>query len=127
MYILQRVVVKQVLTETSKQDLYERFRERKLQLQKEIDQLTFQFKQTERIKKSSSLLLSQFNKEKENRLEKIQVLDFQIEQLDKLTIGSELVEKEVEGLIEVHVGDEWNKVQQTKTIVLKDGIVIDIR
>ncbi|WP_110112856.1 YlqD family protein [Bacillus sp. CGMCC 1.16541] len=127
MHILQRVIVKQVLTEKSKQELYERFIERKTQLEKEITQLMFQMKQTEKAHHSSSLLRAQFEKEKENRLEKIRVLDFQIEQLGKLTLGSELVEKEVEGLIEVNVGDDWSQLQQAKTIVLKDGIVIDIR
>lgn len=128
MRLLQKVIVKQILTEKSKEDLYRRFQQQKEQLQKEIEQLRFQMKKIEKNKKwSSSLLEGRFEKEQESRLEKIRILDFQIDQLGMLPIGSELMEKELEGVVEVTVGDRWEDVSQTKTILIKDGIIVNIR
>ena len=46
--IIQKVVVKQVLTEASKQDLENRFINRKQALEKEMEQLKFQLKHMEK-------------------------------------------------------------------------------
>lgn len=128
MRLLQKVIVKQILTEKSKEDLYIRFQQQKEQLQKEIEQLRFQMKKIEKNKKwSSPLLEGRFEKEQESRLEKIRILDFQMDQLDMLPIGSELMEKEMEGIVEVALGDRWEDVNQTKTILIKDGIIVNIR
>ncbi|TYR82697.1 hypothetical protein FZC66_03640 [Priestia megaterium] len=128
MQIIQKVVVKQIVTEASKQTLYTRFLNRKQDLQKEIEQLRFQMKQMEKTKKAqTSLLYTQFEKERSSRLEKIEVIDFQIEQLNKLALGSELVESEMDALIEVRVGDNWHQLKKKKEIVIKDGIVVEIR
>jgi hypothetical protein len=128
MRLLQKVVVKQVLTEKSKEALFNRFQEQKEQLHKEIEQLRFQMKKIEKNKKwSSSLLESRFEKEQENRLEKIRILDFQMDQLNKLPMGSELVEKEMEGIVDIKIGDSWEDVSRIKTIIIKDGMIVDIR
>ncbi|MFC3882598.1 YlqD family protein [Bacillus songklensis] len=128
MRLLQKVIVKQILTEKSKDALFNRFQEQKEQLHKEIDQLRFQMKKIEKNKKwSSSLLESRFEKEQESRLEKIRILDFQMDQLQKLPVGSELVEKEMEGVADVKVGDRWEDVNAAKTIIVKDGIIVEIR
>ncbi|MEW4283755.1 YlqD family protein [Priestia koreensis] len=128
MEIIQKVTVKQILTDTSKQKLLDRFNERKSFLQQELQQLSFQLKRLEKNQKSHSVLLEQqFEKERAARIEKIKILDFQIEQLHTLPIGSELMEKEIEGLVPVHVGDVWESVQQEKSIIVKDGIIVEIR
>jgi hypothetical protein len=128
MRLLQKVIVKQVLTEKSKEDLAIRFEQQKEQLQKEIEQLRFQMKKIEKTKKwSSSLLEARFEKEQESRVEKIRILDFQLDQLALLPAGSELLEKEMEGVVEVGVGDRWEDVSQAKTILIKDGIIVNIR
>lgn len=128
MQIIQKVVVKQVVTESSKVLLHNRFSQRKVELQKELEQLKFQLKQIEKTKKTqSSLLHTQFEKERSSRLEKIDVIDFQIEQLERLALGSELVESEMDSLLEVKIGDNWNDIKQKKEIVIKDGIVVEIR
>ena len=99
MNIIQKVVVKQVLTEASKQDLENRFINRK----------------------------QAFEKEKSARLEKIEVLNFQLTQLEKLPLGSELVETELDALVEVKIGDDWEKIKESKTIIIKDSKVVEIR
>ncbi|WP_427126142.1 YlqD family protein [Priestia megaterium] len=127
MNIIQKVVVKQVLTEASKQDLENRFINRRQALEKEMEQLKFQLKHMEKANKGSSLLHSQFEKEKSARLEKIEVLNFQLTQLEKLPLGSELVETELDALVEVKIGDDWEKIKESKTIIIKDSKVVEIR
>jgi len=128
MHIIQTVEVKQVLTENSKSMLLARFNARKNMLQQECDQLRFELKRLEKTKQHSPILLKQyFEKEINSRLEKIKLLDFQIEQLNILPLGSELREKEVQALIEVKIGDHWDNVASPKEIVIEDGIVKEIR
>lgn len=55
MQIIQKVVVKQVVTESSKALLHNRFSQRKVELQKELEQLKFQLKQIEKTKKLNHL------------------------------------------------------------------------
>ena len=126
--VIQTVVVKQVLTETSKDRLLAKYETKKHQLQKESDQLKFELKKQERMKKfSSEALQKQFDKEIRIRNEKMKLLDFHIEQLHILPIGSELKESEHQALVVVNVGDRWDDFMHEKTIVVKDGIVVEIR
>ncbi|MGM7720349.1 YlqD family protein [uncultured Metabacillus sp.] len=124
MNILHRVIVKQILTETSKKSLIEQFNNKKQLLEQECDQLYFEYKKVERTSKQ---LASQFLKEIDKRREKIKLVEFQLQQANTLPIGSELKEKEVEAIIEVNIGDNWNELMKEKTIVIKDGIVDQIR
>ncbi|MFO1445883.1 YlqD family protein [Bacillus sp. Bva_UNVM-123] len=128
MKILQTVVVKQVLTEHSKQELLSTYISRKQQLEKECGELHFEMKKLEKTKKFQPVSLRKhFEKEIQIRQEKTKLLDFQIEQLHILPLGSELKEKEVKAIIDVKQGDRWEDIQSGKTIIIKDGIVEEIR
>ncbi|UII57391.1 YlqD family protein [Cytobacillus spongiae] len=128
MKILQTVVVKQVLTEKSKQKLLDEYHAKKLQIQKECDQLRFEMKKLEKANRfQSNSLKNHFEKEVDMRQEKLKLLEFQIEQLHILELGSELKEKEVQAIIDVNEGDRWDELLNHKTIVIKDGIVDEIR
>ncbi len=128
MRILQTVSVKQILTETSKNNLLEKFKHNKQQLKKECDQLLFEMRKMERTRKMvSGSLKSQFDKEIDIRKEKVKLIEFQMEQLEILPLGSELHDQEVQAIIDVQVGDNWNEINNGKTIVVKDGIVTEIR
>lgn len=128
MNVLQNVIVKQVLTERSKNQLLEKYHENKVQLEKECDQLRFELKKMEKTKKfQSANLKNHFEKEIHTRQEKLKLLEFQIEQLHMLPIGSELKEKEIQGIVEVNVGDKWEDIITNRTIIIKDGVVAEIR
>lgn len=128
MKILQSVVVKQVLTEKSKTELLDKYISKKLQLQKECDQLRFEMKKMEKTKKIQSVSLKHhYEKEIDMRKEKIRLLDFQVEQLHILPLGSELKEKEINSIVEINIGDRWEDIQNSRSIIIKDGIVEDIR
>lgn len=101
----------------------QQFIEQKRQLQRECDQLYFQLKKV----KANQLLTSQYRKEIERRKEKIKTTEFQIEQLHILPLGSELKEKELNGIVDIKIGDNWEELMREKTIVIKDGIVLEIR
>ncbi|HZH63097.1 MAG TPA: YlqD family protein, partial [Metabacillus sp.] len=68
-----------------------------------------------------------FLKEIEKRREKIKLVEFQLEQVHTLPIGSEIKEKEVDAIVDISVGDNWDELMKEKTIVIKDGIVDQIR
>ncbi|CAM3700477.1 YlqD family protein [Mesobacillus zeae] len=128
MKVLQTIVVKQVLTDFSKQKLLDQYQERKLQLQKECDQLKFEMKRLEKSKKfPPESLKRHFDNEIRIHMEKIKLLDFQIEQLHILPLGSELRETELQAVVEVSEGDDWEEFLTGKTIVVKDGVVAEIR
>jgi hypothetical protein len=128
MQLIKTVVVKQILTENSRQKLFVQYNTRRLQLQKECDQLQFELKRLEKTKTfSPGALKKHFEKEIQMRHEKEKLLEFQIEQLHMLPIGSELKEKEVQALVEVKVGDVWDERIGQATILIKDGVVEDIR
>lgn len=128
MRILQTVVVKQILTEKSKEKLLSQYFSRKMQYLKECDQLQFELKRLEKTKKFEvNGLKKHFEKEMHMRKEKINLLEFQIEQLHMLPLGSELKDKEVQALVEVNVGDRWEDSTTGATIIVKDGIISEIR
>lgn len=128
MKIIQKVTVKQVLTEQSKQKLLHFYLEQRQQLQKESDQLHFEQKKMERKHKyNQDSVNDYFGREIELRQEKLKLIEFQVEQLETLPLGSEIREQELEALLDVAVGDTWNDSIFAKTIVVKDDVVIEIR
>jgi len=128
MKIIQRVQVFQVLTENSKNALKEQFLSRKRQLEKECGQLQFEMKKMEKTKKFAvSEVRFYFEREIKSREEKIKWLEYQLEQLEQLPIGSEIKDGELEAVSEIGVGDSWDKIVNGKSIVIKDGIIVEIR
>jgi hypothetical protein len=128
MKIIQTVTVKQILTEKSRAKLSAKYNKQKQQLQKECDQLLFEMKKLERTKKfSAANIKAQFDKEIDLRKEKIKLVDFQIEQLGMLPYGSELKDQDVQALVDIQVGDNWEEIIKGKTVVVKDGIISEIR
>ncbi|MED1202098.1 YlqD family protein [Heyndrickxia acidicola] len=128
MKILQSVAVKQILTEKSKGKLLASYENNRLSLQKECEQLRFECKKMEHTKKFSSPSLKiHFEKEINTRQEKIKLLDFQIEQLNILPLGSELKEQEIQALVDVKVGDHWEEIKNKREIIITDGVITELR
>lgn len=126
--IIQRVIVKQLLTEKSREQLAQKFSSQIKQLKHECEQLKFEQLKFEKAKSKKTTMSQQhFSRELEKRQEKIKVLDFQNEQLHMLPLGSEIKETEVQALIEVTVGDKWLGDTKERSIIIKDGVVVDIQ
>lgn len=128
MKLVTNVSVVQVLTEASKEKLKMTFSSRIQQLEKEIGQLQFEKKRLEKKRKYPEYRLQQyFDREINNRKEKIELLEFQLEQLEILPPGSEIKEQDMQAIVDVQVGDHWENVLNGVTIVIKDGIITEIR
>lgn len=127
MKILQSVTVKQILTEEAKENLGDKYKQKLQQLDKEINQLGFEEKkQLKNQPFFSEKIKEHFNIEWKKRKEKQNTLEFQLKQLYLLPIGSEITEQEVMSIKEIKIGDVWNN-NVDQTIIVKDGIIIDIR
>lgn len=131
MKVIKKVVVKQVLTENRKQTMMEEFLKQKKQVEKEIKQLEFQLHKKLKASKNNyeyqNALKSSFNKEIKERNDKVKIIDFQIGQLDELVIGTEIKEQTIDTLHEINVGDDWNLFMEGTEIIIKDGIISEIR
>src|SRR5690625_2198669 len=127
MKVIQKVLIKQVITKESKQKLSESFKNRRIQLEQECQQLLFEQKKIQaKSTFSKEEIRRRFKREIDRRKKKIQQLQFKLELLEILDIGSEIVEREVDALFEVEVGMNWAELQDKKSIVIKDGIIIRI-
>src|SRR5690625_7546795 len=95
MKVIQKVLIKQVITKESKQKLSESFKNRRIQLEQECQQLLFEQKKIQaKSTFSKEEIRRRFKREIDRRKKKIQQLQFKLEQLEILDIGSEIVERE---------------------------------
>jgi|SRR5690625_499293 len=127
MKIIKKVIVKQILTPTSKQRLTANFQKEKVQLEQECQQLNFEkHKLMQRTHLSKESIEKKFAMEIKKREEKMALIDFKLSQLERLNYGAEIVETEVDALVEVELGMNWYEQMQQQAIIIKDGIVIKI-
>jgi hypothetical protein len=125
--IIKKVQVKQIVTEKSKKALHHRFAREKMRLEQECQQLLFEKKKLQhKFGGAKQEVARRFLDEIRKRKEKIATIDFQMEQLEMIELGSEIVEREVEALVEVQEGTHWDELMKEQSIVIKDGVVIRI-
>ncbi|MGD8190174.1 YlqD family protein [Brevibacillus ginsengisoli] len=126
------VQVKIVLTENSRQLLLAEYHRQIKQLSNELDQWEFQGRKllSEAQKKtgdSYKYMVERISREERIRKEKLEILQFQIKQVENLPEGSEIFHTTVESSTQVQIGDSWEDIMDGTEIILKDGVVIDIR
>lgn len=127
MRIMRKALIKQIVTEKSKSKLKSKFNQSQMRLEQECQQLLFEQRKLQNKTGVSKQEISQrFQQEINKRKEKMRLIDFKMEQLNTLEIGSEMIEKEVETLVEVEVGMHWDGMVNEKAIVIKDDVVIRI-
>lgn len=125
MQLIKKVTVKQVLTKESKAKLHDEFKMNKLQLERECEQLLFeQRKLIHQQSNSKHEITRRFQQAIEDRKDKINLIEFKIEQLALLDLGSEVIEREVDAIVEVSLGSKWSEINGPTSIVIKDDIVI---
>ncbi|MCT2534499.1 YlqD family protein [Aquibacillus koreensis] len=128
MKIIKKIPVKQVLTEKSKERLKRNFQNNKKQLEQECQQLLFEQKKLQNKQGvSKDEVYKRFQSEIQKRKDKMKSIDFHLEQLNILPLGSEITEDEVEALVEVAEGTNWDEIKRDKEIIVQDGIVIQIK
>lgn len=128
MKLIQKVVIMQVLTEQSKSELIHYYTKQKRLLETEMEQLLFEEKKvTHKNRYQPERVSDYFEHELNLRQEQIKLVDFQMEQLNVLPLGSEIRERELETIVDVMVGDKWDENTLNKTIVVTDGVITEIR
>lgn len=127
MQLIKKVIVKQVLTEKSKTKLYNTLQQDKRQLERECEQLAFEQRKLSRKHNAAKHdIIKRFNGEIEQRKDQINLLDFKLEQLSLLDLGSEVIEKEIDAIVNVDIGDKWSELNGPASIIVKDDVVIRI-
>ncbi len=127
MKIVKKILIKQIITEKSKEKIRTNFHEQKMRLEQECQQLLFEKRKLQNKPGISKQEIDyRFQDEINKRKEGIQLIDFKEEQLELLDIGSEIIEGEVESLVEVRVGEDWEKVMSAQAIVIQDNVVVRI-
>ncbi|OMP68577.1 YlqD family protein [Domibacillus epiphyticus] len=126
MLILQTVSIVQVVTETLKKERMNMYENQKSRLERETAQLLFEKKKAERAGSKQAEAAVRFQQEIDQRHEKISVIEFQMNQLDQLPLGTELKERDIQSVVDVKEGDRFNG-RDGGTIVVKDGVIIEIR
>lgn len=125
--IIKKIEVKQIITEASKEKIKNNFHARKMRLEQECQQLLFEKRKLLNKKGVYKQEIERrFEMEINKRKDEIKLIEFKEEQLDILDIGSEIVEGEVEALIDVNVGANWEELMKERAIVIKDDIVVRI-
>lgn len=130
--IKRPIKVKMILTEQSRDKLIQEFEESLKRLNIEIEQLQFQGKKLladaqKRGPEALKMVRERLQKEERSRKEKINEISFQMDQLRCLPLGTEIFHSTVESEAQISVGDCWDRVMKGTEIVLKDGIVYEIR
>lgn len=127
MQLIKKIFIKRVITKKSKALLHDGFKQDKVQLERECEQLLFeQRKLIHKHQTSKHDIRKRFQQEIEKRKEQIHSIDFKIEQLSILDYGSEVIEKEEEAIVDVTIGSDWSKLSEPTSIIIKDDVVIRI-
>src|SRR5690625_86726 len=124
---MKKALSKAGMNEKSKAILQNDFKQEKVQLERECEQLLFEERKLHhQLGVAKQDIKERFQREIEMRKEKINTIDFKMEQLAILDLGSEMIEKEVDTIVNVEIGSQWSELNDTTSIVIKDDIVIRI-
>ncbi len=129
--INRKILVKAKVTEGFKKDLIQELQEGINKLEAELKFIEQRAKKmiTELTLKASpqvAAVREQFEYEKLKREETKEKMAEQIKFISTLEIGNEVVQGEIEGPLEIQVGDNWDEIMQ-REILLEDGLIIAIR
>jgi hypothetical protein len=132
MKLKRKVVIKAILTEPFRAKLEVEYKEVIQKMELELTQLQFQSKKllqeaSKKGPKAEEIVSDRLLKEEKIRKEKLAQSRELLAQLALIPDGSELEYAELEGEIEVTIGDNWDKLFKKAEIVIKDGFVVEIR
>ncbi|USG67745.1 YlqD family protein [Brevibacillus ruminantium] len=130
--ILRTVQVKIILTEAARSAMMEKYERELRQQEDEREQWEFQAKKllADARKRSADLfqqMQERLSVEERKRLEKQGNLQFQKRQLENLPLGAEIDYMTVQSPVQIQVGDVWEEKMAGTVIVIKDGVIHEIR
>ncbi|PWK12756.1 YlqD family protein [Tumebacillus permanentifrigoris] len=126
------VGIKLILTEQTKQGITGEINQAIQQIQHELEQIEFQARKAladaeQHGPEAVQGLTARINQERGARMERREQLMQQLVQIQQSPINSEIPGGQVESSVNVSVGDIWEETVQGTEIVLKDGVVVEIR
>jgi len=131
MLIKRNVKVKMIMTAKTRNDLEKEFLGEIQQIRMELEQLEFQSKkliaEAKRKNLDSKQMQIKIKNEQDKRLARLEQMEIRVKEILKVPDGAELGYSNVDSFVEVRIGDKWDSLVESTEIILKDGIVIEIR
>ena len=127
------VPIKLILTEQTKQGIIGEINGAIQQIQNELDQIDFQSRKAmqdaEKAGNQQAVAAIQGRVQQEVgvRMERREQMMQQLVQIQQSEIGVEIPGGQIDTSVEIRVGDVWEDVVQGTEIVLRDGVVAEIR
>jgi len=130
--VKRSVAVQVIVTDEFKEELKAELRQAAETAQQRIDQLEFQSRRFLADLQRNDLTQAmsarrQIEAEKRRQDGIRRDIEEQLEQADKLEIGSEYPRGVVEGSVEIKEGDNLVQKLSESQIVIKDGVIVEIR
>jgi hypothetical protein len=127
------IQVKLVLTEQTKRQITAEMNGAIQQIQNELDQIEFQGrKAVQDAEKAGNqqavqAITGRVNQERGQRLERREQIMQQLVNIQQTALETEIPGGQIETTVEVKVGDVWEDIMNGTEIVLRDGVVAEIR
>ncbi|PPA72077.1 YlqD family protein [Jeotgalibacillus proteolyticus] len=127
MQVKQKVIIKEIMTNSSKSRLKQSLNEKINRAEKESEQLLFQQKKLEKqFEQSSESVKQKIQQELTKRRQFIRSVNNQLKSIEETAMGTEYTLMETETYLDLHEGSIWHP-EQKPVIVLEDGMVKEIR
>lgn len=132
MLIQRKVYVKAIVTEQFKQDLLARLREAQLQVELSQQQLEYRGRKylgdlEGKDPAQAEAFRRKLERQKQKREELKAKLAAELVAAESLDLGTEYQQATLDGLAEIGVGDDLTDKLRAAELVVKDGIVVEIR
>jgi len=130
--VRRSIAVQAVVTEKLKEELKAELEEAAETTQRRIDQMDFQSRRFLADLQRTDLTQAmgarrQIEAERRRQEAIVQDLRRQIEEAEKLELGSEFARGSLEGTVDIEAGDDLFKKLSASQILIKDGIVVEVR
>jgi len=129
--IKRPVILKNIVTEKFKQQLMEDLSNAVKQIDIRINQMNFQEKRissTDKQQKKKIAMMREELRQERNRQEQIKNdLQKRLEQIPQLEVGSEFIGGNYDAPVKIEIGDNIRAKLFPAEIIVKDGIVVDIK
>jgi hypothetical protein len=130
--VRRSVGVRVIVTEEFREELKNELQQAAAETQRRIDQMDAQSRHLLSGIQGTDLTQAmqvrrQLEAERQRQTVLKQEIERQIEEADKLEIGSEYPRGTIEGMVELNVGDDLFKQLSGSEIIVKDGKVVEVR
>ena len=119
------------MTPNTRQQIEKDYMSELKQIRLELEQLEFQCKKLLADAKRKNLdtqqIAHKINQERKKRRERLEQLEIKIKEILKVPDGTELLYGNAESYVTVEIGDRWESKIESPEIILKDGIIVEIR